>query len=98
MELLNTLYNLMGLIFVLGTIVSMGLSLTMKQITGPLWDVRFVVIALLANFVVPPILAFILIRFFSLDEHGPFPGQRYHLIGKHRTKPGKTQRTPQRQS
>ncbi|MEJ2331016.1 MAG: bile acid:sodium symporter family protein, partial [Gammaproteobacteria bacterium] len=68
MELLNTLYNLMGLVFVLGTIISMGLSLTIKQITGPLRDARFVIIALLANFVVPPILAFILIQVFSLDE------------------------------
>ena len=68
MELLNTLYNLMGLVFVLGTIISMGLSLTIKQITGPLRDARFVIIALLANFVVPPILAFILIQIFSLDE------------------------------
>ena len=68
MELLNTLYNLMGLVFVLGTIISMGLSLTIDQITGPLRNVRFVIIALLANFVVPPILAFILIRVFSLDE------------------------------
>jgi BASS family bile acid:Na+ symporter len=68
MEILNTLYNLMGLVFVLGTIVSMGLSLTMKQITGPLRNVRFVIVALLANFVVPPILAFILIQVFSLDE------------------------------
>ena len=68
MELLNTLYNLMGLVFVLGTITSMGLSLTIKQITGPLRDARFVIIALLANFVVPPILAFILVQIFSLDE------------------------------
>ena len=68
MELLNTLYNLMGLVFVLGTICSMGLSLTMQQITGPLRDARFVIVALLANFVVPPILAFLLIRTFSLDE------------------------------
>ena len=68
MEILNTLYNLMGLVFVLGTIVSMGLSLTMKQITGPLRDVRFVIMALLANFVVPPILALLLILVFSLDE------------------------------
>ena len=67
-ELLNTLYNLMGLVFVLGTIISMGLSLTMAQITGPLRNARFVVVALLANFVVPPILAFILIQVFSLDE------------------------------
>jgi len=58
----------MGLVFVLGTICSMGLSLTMQQITGPLRNGRFVVMALLANFVVPPILAFILIRIFSLDE------------------------------
>ena len=67
-EILNILYNLMGLVFVLGTIVSMGLSLTMAQITGPLRNARFVSMALLANFVVPPILAFILIRVFSLDE------------------------------
>jgi BASS family bile acid:Na+ symporter len=68
MELLNTLYNLMGLVFVLGTIISMGLSLTIAQITGPLRNVRFVIMALLANFVVPPILALILIRAFNLDE------------------------------
>lgn len=67
-ELLNTLYNLMGLVFVLGTIISMGLSLTMTQITGPLRNARFVVIALLANFIIPPIAAFLLIRVFSLDE------------------------------
>jgi predicted Na+-dependent transporter len=67
-ELLNTLYNLMGLVFVLGTIISMGLSLTMAQITGPLRNARFVIMALLANFVIPPVLAFILIRAFSLDE------------------------------
>lgn len=68
MELLNTLYNLMSLVFVLGTMASMGLSLTMPEITGPLRNVRFVVVALLANFVIPPLLAVIFIRVFSLDE------------------------------
>jgi predicted Na+-dependent transporter len=67
-EILNTLYNLMGLVFVLGTIISMGLSLTMKQITGPLRNARFVIVALLANFIIPPILALVLIQVFSLDE------------------------------
>jgi predicted Na+-dependent transporter len=57
-----------GLVFVLGTIISMGLSLTIAQITGPLRNARFVIMALLANFVVPPILAVLLIRFFSLEE------------------------------
>ena len=68
MEILNTLYNLMGLVFVLGTIISMGLSLTMKQITGPLRNGRFVIVAMVANFIIPPIFAFIFIRLFSLDE------------------------------
>ena len=68
MELLNTLYNLMSLVFVLGTMASMGLSLTMQQITEPLRNARFVIMALLANFIIPPLLAFILIRVFSLDE------------------------------
>lgn len=67
-DLLNTLYNLMGLVFVLGTIISMGLSLTIAQITGPLRNGRFVIIALLVNFIVPPILALVLIQLFSLDE------------------------------
>ena len=68
MELLNVLYNFMGLVFVLGTIVSMGLSLTIKQITGPLRNIRFIIIGLLANFVIPPIFAVILIRVFALYE------------------------------
>ena len=67
-EVLTTLYNLMGLIFVLGTIISMGLGLTMAQIMQPLRNVRFVIMALLANFVVVPIAAFILIRLFGFDE------------------------------
>ena len=67
-EILNTLYNLMGLVFVLGTIVSMGLSLTMKQITAPLRSARFVIVAIVANFVIPPVAALLLIRLFSLDD------------------------------
>ena len=68
MEFLTTLYNLFGLIFVLGTIISMGLGLTMVEITRPLRNVWFVLIALLANFVVAPLAAFVLIRLFGLSE------------------------------
>ena len=68
MEVLNTLYNLMGLVFVLGTIISMGLGLTVAEITKSLRNIRFVIMALLANFVVVPIAAFLLIRLFSLGE------------------------------
>jgi predicted Na+-dependent transporter len=58
-------------VFVLGTIVSMGLSLTMSQITGPLRNTRFVIMALLANFVVLPVAAYILIQVFSLAAGAP---------------------------
>ena len=68
MDILNTLYNLMGLVFVLGTIISMGLNLTIAQITGPLRNVRFVIMALLANFVIVPVAAYILIQVFALDK------------------------------
>jgi len=68
MELLNTLYNLLGLVFVIGTIASMGLGLTINQIFGPLRNARFVIMAFVVNFVIPPILAFVLIRVFALDE------------------------------
>lgn len=67
-ELLKTLYNPKGPAFVLGTLISMGLSLTIAQITGPLRNARFFIMALLANFVVSSIAAYILIRVFSLDE------------------------------
>jgi BASS family bile acid:Na+ symporter len=58
----------MGLIFVLGTIISMGLGLAIAQIAGPLRNGRFVIMALLANFVVVPVAAIILTRIFPLDE------------------------------
>jgi len=35
METLNALYNLMSLVFVLSTLASMGLNLTVAQVTGP---------------------------------------------------------------
>jgi BASS family bile acid:Na+ symporter len=47
--------------------LAMGLSLTMAQITGPLKNVRLVVLALLANFVLVPALAFLITRVIPLD-------------------------------
>lgn len=68
MEVLDILSNLVSLTFVLATIISMGLSLTLTQIIRPLRNPRFVMIALLANFVLVPAAAYILIWGFSLDE------------------------------
>ena len=52
MEILEALYDLMSLVFVLGTMIAMGLSLTIAQITGPIRNVRFVIMGLLANFII----------------------------------------------
>jgi len=47
----------MSVVFVLGTMTSMGLSLKIKQIITPLKNVRLVVLALVFNFVLVPVVA-----------------------------------------
>ena len=68
MEILDVLYDLMSLVFVLGTMISMGLSLTVAQFVGPLKNLRFVIMALLVNFVVAPVAAYVLTLVIPLDE------------------------------
>ena len=64
---LSTIAALSGLLFVVASMLAMGLSLTMAQITGPLKNVRLVALALLANFVLVPALAFLITRVIPLD-------------------------------
>ena len=44
-------------IMIVASMVSMGLSLTVKMITTPLKDVKLVILALVASFVIVPIMA-----------------------------------------
>ena len=67
-ELLTTIFALSLVIFVVGSMASMGLSLTMKMIIDPLRSVRLVLLALLGNFVLVPIVAFVILLIFPLDE------------------------------
>ena len=55
---LQVLANLFVLVFVISSMLSMGLSLTMQQILEPLRNARLVILALLLNFIVVPALAF----------------------------------------
>ena len=57
-ETLNTIAQLSGLVFVVGSMLAMGLSLTVAQIIQQLKNGRLVGLALLANFVVVPALAY----------------------------------------
>jgi BASS family bile acid:Na+ symporter len=66
-EVLQIITNLAILAFVLSSMLAMGLSLTPSQILDSLRDMRLIALALLANFVLVPALAFILTRVIPLD-------------------------------
>jgi BASS family bile acid:Na+ symporter len=67
-EILATLAQLSVLVFVIGSMMSMGLSLTMKQILDPLKNTRLVILALAASFILVPIVAVIITLVLPLDE------------------------------
>ncbi|NTU81716.1 MAG: bile acid:sodium symporter family protein, partial [Chloroflexales bacterium] len=69
-EVLTALSNLFTLAFVITSMLSMGLSLTIPQITAPLRNTRLVAMALVANFVVVPAAAYLLTRVIPMaQEH-----------------------------
>ena len=67
-EIMETLAGLSLLVFVIGSMASMGLSLKMKQIIAPLKDVKQVALALVVNFILVPILAYLITSLLPLDE------------------------------
>jgi BASS family bile acid:Na+ symporter len=56
------------LVFVLASTFSAGLSLTVRQILNPLRNIKLVLLALVANFILVPALALILLYVFSLPQ------------------------------
>jgi BASS family bile acid:Na+ symporter len=67
-ELLSRVIPVAMLMFVVSSMLAVGLSLTVKQIVAPLRDLRLVSLALAANFIVMPISAFFISRFLQLDS------------------------------
>lgn len=68
MHVLTVLSNAAVLLFVVTTMLAMGFSLTVSQILAPLRQVRLVVLALVANFVLVPLLAYALTRIIPLSD------------------------------
>lgn len=60
--------DLMVLVFVVSSVLSVGLNLTVSQILAPLKQPRLVALSLLANFVLVPALAIAITRMMSLSE------------------------------
>jgi BASS family bile acid:Na+ symporter len=67
-DILEVIMQLSVLAFVITSMLAMGLSLTVGQIVEPLRNVRLVILALLANFVLVPILALLILQVIDLDE------------------------------
>jgi BASS family bile acid:Na+ symporter len=67
-EILATLAQLSVLVFVIGSMASMGLSLKMPQIIAPLKNARLVILALVANFALVPLVAILITLVIPLDE------------------------------
>jgi len=65
---IETLATLSMLVFVLGSMASMGLSLKLNQITSSLKNTKLVILALVINFVLVPLAAYGITLLFPLDE------------------------------
>jgi bile acid:Na+ symporter, BASS family len=68
MELMQKATSVAMLIFVLSSMLAMGLGLTVSQLITPLRNARLVVLSLLANFVVMPLAALALAALLRLDQ------------------------------
>jgi bile acid:Na+ symporter, BASS family len=69
MELLSKAATVAMLSFVVTSMLAMGSGLTVSQISAPLRNARLVALALLANFVLMPLVALALTKVLWLDEH-----------------------------
>jgi BASS family bile acid:Na+ symporter len=67
-EFFQAIGSVAGLLFIVSSMLAMGLSLTVAQILQPLRNVRLVILALLGNFVLVPLLAFVITRVIPLEQ------------------------------
>ncbi len=67
-EFFQALAGLSGVLFVITSMLAMGMSLSTAQILQPLKNARLVILALLANFVLVPLLAYAIILLVPLEQ------------------------------
>ena len=67
-QLLSILMNLSTLVFVVTSMLAMGLSLTVGQILEPLRNARLVILALVANFILVPLVAYLITSSLALSD------------------------------
>jgi BASS family bile acid:Na+ symporter len=67
-EIFSAVAGISGVLFVITSMLAMGMSLTMAQILQPLKNTRLVTLALLANFVLVPLLAYVIKLVIPLEQ------------------------------
>jgi BASS family bile acid:Na+ symporter len=67
-EVVAVVTQLSIVVFVVTSMLAMGLSLTISQIVQPLKNMRLVILALVANFVLVPALAYLILRVIPLEQ------------------------------
>ena len=67
-DVLATLVQVSALVFVLSSMLAMGLSLTVREIIAPLKNLRLVLVALALNFIAVPLLAWGIQAVMNLDQ------------------------------
>jgi len=67
-DFFSAIAGISGLLFVVTSMLAMGLSLGLQQITQPLRNARLVILVLLANFVLVPLLAYAITKVIPLDQ------------------------------
>jgi predicted Na+-dependent transporter len=67
-EFLSSIVQISALLFVVTSMLALSFKLSVQQMTQPLKDIRLVILALLANFVLVPLLALAIIKVIPLDQ------------------------------
>jgi len=67
-EILQLTFKISVLVFVVGSMLGMGLGLTIKQIVEPLKNIKLVIMSLIANFILVPLLVYGINMLLPLSE------------------------------
>lgn len=67
-EFFQALAGIAGVLFVITSMLAMGLSLTISQIVQPLKNIRLVILALIANFILTPLLAYAILALIPVEQ------------------------------
>ena len=68
MQAVASLFNLSIVVFVISTMVSMGLGLKVSQIIQPLKDLKLIIIAIVTNFLLVPLATVMVTWLIPVDE------------------------------